>query len=61
MKRLCRYCNRPIPAIRLAAKPDALYCVGCQPAEKPILWASAFAVQSERDDTTRIREEGWAQ
>lgn len=28
--KLCQDCGDPIPAKRLIAKPDAVYCVGCQ-------------------------------
>lgn len=35
----CQDCDEPIPAKRLAAKPDALYCVVCQQAHDELLLA----------------------
>lgn len=57
----CESCNREIPAKRLAAVPNARYCVSCQSSRdeysKPP--AHVMAELSEADDVTRIREEGW--
>lgn len=57
----CESCYEEIPRKRLAAVPNARYCVQCQPAPaKYVPPAHVMAALSEDDDMTRVREEGWA-
>jgi RNA polymerase-binding transcription factor DksA len=68
-KRKCNDCNEEISNARLEARPNATLCRDCQeiaehnwPAwYKPPVRATAMAVLSEDDDSTRIIEEGWHQ
>jgi RNA polymerase-binding transcription factor DksA len=58
--KFCIDCGEEIPAKRLAAVPDAIFCVQCQPHRLKIR-PEAFACNSEGDDSTRKVEAGWYQ
>ena len=57
----CESCYEEIPAKRLAAVPNARFCVGCQSSRDEYIRppAHVMAALSEEDDMTRVREEGW--
>jgi len=65
--RKCNDCGTKISRARLAARPNATLCRDCQEIEenswpawyKPPVRATAMAVLSEDDDSTRFIEEGW--
>lgn len=52
-RKLCEDCGAVIPKKRLAAKPDARYCVDCQAAYDPV--PVAFFKSGEKlDDVTDL-------
>lgn len=57
----CASCNKPIPPARLAAMPNAVYCVPCQSLCDVYLTPPDYAMGTggEGDDETRVIEQAW--
>lgn len=62
-ERNCVECSDPIPAKRLAAVPNAIYCRNCQERRERHgavnVPTGVMAIAGEADDNVRRRESGW--